>query len=187
MPRLTKISTKTGDLGETSLGSHQRVGKDSMRVQSYGTLDELASHIGLVLSHGPTDRVAQELLRVQSELLHLGAQLSHVEEGDEMRTLPRIEERHIQRLSDLVDAFAEELGPLANFILPGGTRAAAQLHVARTVCRRAERLVVALMRDDPVPPTAVPYLNRLSDLLFLMARYENKSAGVPEQLWDMEA
>jgi cob(I)alamin adenosyltransferase len=187
MPRLTKISTTTGDSGMTSLGSQQRVPKDALRVRAYGTVDELSSHIGLALAHGLSDRLTAELTAVQSQLFNLGADLSYVEEDKGKYSLPGIEERHVVHLTDLVDELSATLGPLENFILPGGTIGASHLHVARTVCRRAEREVVTLSREERVGPHVISYLNRLSDALFQMARYENHANGSRESYWDVSA
>jgi cob(I)alamin adenosyltransferase len=184
MPRLTKITTKRGDAGTTSLGSGQRVPKDSLRVKAYGGVDELASHIGLALTHTLSPRLVELLPGIQNELFHLGADLSFREEDKDRYELPQIEERHVARLTQMVEELNERVGPLQNFTLPGGCIGAAQLHVTRTICRRAERDVVALSRKEAIGPYVISYLNRLSDLLFLMARYENREKGVVEPLWD---
>ncbi len=183
MPRLTKIYTKKGDEGETSLGGGQRVPKEHLRVTAYGTVDELNSQIGVALAVGLRAELATVLAEVQNELFDLGSDLAFVEEDKARYKLPQIEARHIERLEDLIDEMTAALGPLENFILPGGSLGAAQLHVARTVCRRAERDVAALMRQEPVGATGLAYLNRLSDALFVMARYENFLRGVAEPLW----
>lgn len=187
MPRLTKIYTKRGDDGSTSLGSRTRVPKESLRVDAYGTVDELNSIIGVALAHGLTERVAEVLTAVQNELFHLGSDLCFTEEDKEQVTIPEVEKRHVTRLENLIDELAEDVGPLENFILPGGAVGAANLHLARTVCRRAERIVVALSRQEAVGQYVIPYLNRLSDALFVMARYENMERQVPEPLWDSHA
>lgn len=187
MPRITKVYTKTGDDGTTGLGSGQRVGKDSPRIEAYGTVDELSSHIGAARAHGVNDAIASDLARIQNELFHLGSDLCIPEEDKARIPAPRIEARHVEALEKLMDRLSEELPPLENFILPGGSPSAAALHVARAVCRRAERLVVALSREENVGPFAVKYLNRLSDALFVMARHENKRRGVPDVLWDSRA
>jgi cob(I)alamin adenosyltransferase len=187
MPRITKVYTKTGDDGTTALGSGQRVGKDSPRIEAYGTVDELSSHIGAAHALGVNEAIAQDLARIQSELFHLGSDLCILEEDKARMPAPRIEARHVEALEKLMDRLAEELPPLENFILPGGSPSASALHVARAVCRRAERLVVALSREEKVGPFTVKYLNRLSDALFVMARHENKRRGVPDVLWDSRA
>jgi cob(I)alamin adenosyltransferase len=187
MPRLTKIYTRTGDDGTTALGSRQRVPKESLRVEAYGTVDELNATIGVALAHGLTPRLAEALTAVQNELFHLGSDLCFPEEDKAQYQIPQIEPRHVEKLERLMDELAEEMEPLANFILPGGTVGAANLHVARTVCRRAERVVVALSRQEAVGGQVIPYLNRLSDALFVMSRYENQQHGRAEPLWDSRA
>jgi cob(I)alamin adenosyltransferase len=184
MPRLTTIYTRKGDEGETSLGGGQRVPKDSARVAAYGTVDELNSAIGVALAHGLSPRLMEILPVIQNELFHLGSDLAFREENKEKNQLPQIEERHMQKLEELLDELNGAVGPLQNFILPGGSIGAAQLHVARTVCRRAERAVLTLARQEPIGGLVMPYLNRLSDLLFVMARYENQQRGSAEPLWD---
>ncbi|MBU6352189.1 MAG: cob(I)yrinic acid a,c-diamide adenosyltransferase [Chloroflexi bacterium] len=183
MPRLTKLYTKKGDQGQTSLGGGQLVPKEHLRVNAYGTVDELNSQIGVALATGVCERLAAVLPEIQNELFDLGSDLAFLEEDKARYKLPQIEERHIARLETLLDEMTAVVGPLENFILPGGALGAAQLHVARTVCRRAERDVSALARSEPVGPHTIAYLNRLSDALFVMARYENRMQEVPEPLW----
>jgi len=187
MPRITKVYTRTGDDGTTALGSGQRVSKDSLRIEAYGTVDELNSQIGVVLAAGAHESVAAALRTIQNELFHLGSDLCILEEDKKRLPAPKIEERHILALEKLMDRLSEELSPLENFILPGGTAGSAHLHVARTVCRRAERLVVALGREEAVGAFTVRYLNRLSDALFVMARHENHRRGIPDVLWNSRA
>ncbi len=184
MPRLTKIYTRTGDDGTTALGSRSRVPKDSLRVAAYGTVDELNSFIGVALAQGLVDLLARELPVIQNELFHLGSDLAFPEEDKAQYAIPQIEKRHVQQLEKLMDEMGTAVGPLENFILPGGSVGAAHLHVARTVCRRAERVVTALAREEAVGETVIPYLNRLSDALFVMARYQNHMLNTPEPLWD---
>lgn len=184
MPRLTKIYTRKGDGGDTALGGGQRVAKDSLRVEAYGTVDELNSAIGVALAGGLCERLAGVLPAIQNELFHLGSDLCFVEEDKVKYALPQIEERHVQRLEALIDEMTAVVGPLENFILPGGALGSAHLHVARTVCRRAERIVTTLAREEAIGANVLAYLNRLSDALFVMARYENHQRGVPEPLWD---
>lgn len=187
MPRLTKIYTRTGDDGTTALGSKQRVSKDHPRVRAYGTVDELNSLIGVALALGLSPRLAETLPQIQNLLFHLGADLSFpADEGKEFN-IPRIKPEHIEWQEKLIDELNAQVGPLENFILPGGSAGAAALQLARAVCRRAERRLVALGREEEVSAEALPYLNRLSDLLFVMARYENKQRGVDEPLWDTHA
>lgn len=187
MPRLTKIYTRKGDDGTTALGGGQRVDKDSLRVQAYGTVDELNSAIGIALAHGLDPYLNQLLTNVQNELFHLGSDLCFLEEDKARYPLPQIESRHIERLEQTIDQMTAVVGPLQNFILPGGSAPAGYLHLARTICRRAERQVIALSRQEGVGALVIPYLNRLSDALFVMARYENHQRGVPEPLWDSRA
>lgn len=184
MPRLNRIYTKTGDTGMTGLGGGQRVPKDAPRVQAYGTVDELNSEIGVALSLGLCERLNAELPRIQNELFDLGADLATPATSQARHPVPTVETRHIERLEALIDELNEAVGPLANFLLPGGSPGAAALHVARTICRRAERQVTTLARDESIGPTVLPYLNRLSDALFVMARYENRERGVREPLWE---
>ncbi len=184
MPRLTSIYTRKGDEGETSLGGGQRVPKDSARVAAYGTVDELNSAIGVALAQGLSARLREILPIVQNELFHLGSDLAFREEDKRAYRLPQIEERHVTQLEQWIDELTETTGSLRNFILPGGSIGAAQLHVARTICRRAERAVLTLAREEPIGGLVLPYLNRLSDLLFMMARYENQQHDGPEPLWN---
>jgi cob(I)alamin adenosyltransferase len=184
MPRISKVYTGTGDDGTTGLADGQRVGKDSPRVRAYGTVDELNALIGKALAGGLDPILETELSRIQHELFHLGADLSTPEVEGERAAGPRIEERHVTALEGLLDRLTAELPPLENFVLPGGSPGAAWLHLARTVCRRAERHLVTLAREEAVGPFTLPYLNRLSDALFVMARYENRRRGVAEVNWD---
>jgi cob(I)alamin adenosyltransferase len=183
MPRLTKIYTKRGDSGTTALGGGQRVPKDALRVAVYGTVDELNSQIGAALAVGLCDRLAEVLPAIQNELFDVGSDLCFLEEDKGKYPLPQIEARHVARLEALIDEMMAVVGPLQNFILPGGSLGAAQLHVARTVCRRAEREATTLVRTETIGAQVLPYLNRLSDALFVMARYENHRQAVPEPLW----
>jgi len=187
MPRLTKIYTRGGDDGTTALGGGQRVGKDALRVQVYGTVDELNSQIGVALAVGLSDRLQGTLSEIQNELFHLGSDLCFVEEDKARYMPPQIEERHVDRLEALIDELTPVVGVLENFILPGGSLGASHLHVARTVCRRAEREATSLANAESINRMAIRYLNRLSDALFVMARYENHQQGVAEPLWDPAA
>ena len=184
VPRLTKIYTRTGDEGMTGLAGGQRVPKDSQRVDTYGTVDELNSQIGVALASGLCERLTGELRLIQNELFDLGSDLATPAASQARHPVPTIEARHIDKLERLIDEFNEVVGPLANFLLPGGSPGAAHLHVARTVCRRAEREAASLARDETIGATVLPYLNRLSDALFVMARYENHQRGVAEPLWE---
>jgi cob(I)alamin adenosyltransferase len=181
-----KIYTKTGDGGDTSLFDGTRVRKDDARVDAYGEVDELNAWLGLVRaspSAGAWDAALDEaLVRIQRDLFALGAQLADPGEKLAPRvTKAVIAEADVERLEHLIDSLEQELPPLRRFILAGGAPDGAALHVARTVCRRAERRMVAL--DPPVDPILVRYVNRLSDLLFVLARAVNHRAGVPETEW----
>jgi cob(I)alamin adenosyltransferase len=177
--RLTRIYTRAGDAGETSLGDGSRVAKTDLRIEAYGTVDELNSALGLALAGELPAEFRPWLEQVQNDLFDLGADLS-VPLEDERERL-RVAPGQVEWLEELCDLVNEELEPLKSFVLPGGTEAAARLHVARAVCRRAERRSVALAEAHDVNPAALAYLNRLSDLLFILARAAN--AGSQEPLW----
>jgi cob(I)alamin adenosyltransferase len=187
MPRITRVYTRTGDDGTTGLGGGQRVPKDSARIAAYGTIDELSSQIGVAIAAGLDGRLVAALEAIQNELFNAGSDLCILEADKARMPVPVVEERHVLALERLMDELSEELPPLDNFILPGGAPGAAGLHVARTVCRRAERLLVALARDESMGPFILVYLNRLSDALFVMARYENRQKGIPDILWNSRA
>lgn len=181
MVTLSKIYTRGGDKGQTSLGDGTRRAKHDLRVEAYGTVDEANAVLGLVRQHTDGD-VDQLLSRVQNDLFDLGADLC-TPEGNERRSGSlRIQESQVTALEAEIDRFNEPLETLKSFVLPGGTPAAAHLHLARTVTRRAERLVVALAEVETVNPEAVRYLNRLSDLLFVLGRHEN-DGGRADVLW----
>lgn len=183
VPKLTRIYTKKGDDGTTGLGGGQRVAKDTARVAAFGVVDELNSALGLALALGLTDRTRSMVVSIQNELFHLGSDLCFLE-ADKPASIPQIELRHVERLEAFIDEANDVLGPLENFILPGGAPSAAALHVARSTCRRAEREVTALARQEPIGRHTLRYLNRLSDALFVIARLENHEHGVSEPLWD---
>ena len=187
MPRITRVYTRTGDDGTTALGGGQRLPKDAPRIAAYGTVDELNAQIGVALAAGLDPRLIEVLVPIQNELFHLGSDLCILEEDKERMPVPSIGARHVEALERRMDEMSEDLAPLENFILPGGSPGAAHLHVARTVCRRAEREVVTLAAAEPVGPYTQPYLNRLSDALFVLARCENQRKGVPETTWDSRA
>ncbi len=187
MPRITKVYTRRGDDGTTGLGGGQRVKKHSLRIETFGTVDELNSVIGAAIADGLDPLLSGELTRIQNELFHLGSDLCILEQDKPELAAPRIEQRHIDALEASLDRLTAEVGPLENFVLPGGSPGAARLHVARTICRRAERLLVALAEQEAVGESTVGYLNRLSDALFVMARYENKRNGVPDVYWNSRA
>lgn len=179
-----KIYTKVGDDGRTGLFGAARVPKDDARVAAYGDVDELNSMLGVVRCDTAADAELDELLeRLQSELFTLGAQLATPDPEKAPKNVPTIASDDVARMEQEIDRFDAELEPLRSFVLPAGTRAAAQLHLARTVCRRAERSVVTLARHETVPPHALEYLNRLSDLLFTLARVANHRAGASEAKW----
>jgi cob(I)alamin adenosyltransferase len=178
--RLTRIYTRGGDAGETSLGDGSRVSKLDPRIAAYGAVDELNAAVGVVLAGDAPDVIRAVLERVQNELFDLGADLSvpaHVEDR------LRIEQALIDRLEADCDRFNADLPELRSFVLPGGARAAAALHVARTICRRAEREAIAASEAVEIRPLIVPYLNRLSDLLFILSRAANATASRDEPLW----
>ena len=178
--RLTKIYTRGGDEGETSLGDGSRVSKLDARIAAYGTVDELNSTIGVIVAGGCPAAIRGVLLRVQNELFDLGADLSVPAELDGRL---RVTQEQIDRLEDDCDRFNADLPELKSFVLPGGGEAAARLHVARTVCRRAERDALLAARANGVSPPTLVYLNRLSDLLFILARAANAATGHEEPLW----
>lgn len=178
--RLSKIYTRTGDDGSTGLGDGSRVPKDSARVNAYGTVDELNSTIGMVLAcEGVSEDIRETLGQVQHELFDLGGELC-------IPGMAMIEDADIDRLEQVLDRFNDPLPPLKDFILPGGGMAASCCHLARTVCRRAEREVIALARVETVRPQAQRYLNRLSDLLFVLCRVLARGSGHGEVLWQHE-
>ncbi|MCS7310227.1 MAG: cob(I)yrinic acid a,c-diamide adenosyltransferase [Armatimonadota bacterium] len=179
-----RIYTKTGDDGTTGLLGGQRVSKDSPRVEAYGSVDELNAHLGLAIAQMPShERFRQMLQQVQNDLFVIGAELA-VPVGKKPVIAP-LSEGHVLAVERYIDEIEEQLQPLRHFILPGGTAAAATLHVARTVCRRAERRVVSLFHVEPGNPHIITYLNRLGDLLFVMARAVNAAEGVEDIIWDV--
>lgn len=183
MPPITRIYTRGGDQGQTRLGGGQKVSKASSRLECYGTVDELNSHLGLCRSLSPCEELLPLLLRIQNELFDLGSDLCFLEEDKGKWKIPQVTEASIEVMESEIDRFQAEAGPLENFILPGGSRAASCLHVARTVCRRAERECVRMLDQEPIHPLVIRYLNRLSDWLFAASRLENLRAGVEEPLW----
>jgi cob(I)alamin adenosyltransferase len=174
--RLSKIYTRTGDSGTTGLGDGSRVNKDSLRVDAMGDVDELNAVIGILLTELLSDEVTEVLTRIQHDLFDLGGEICIP--GHAM-----VKPERITHLENTLDTWNDELEPLKEFILPGGTRAAAYCHLARTVCRRAERQLTRLSRTEEVTTISMQYLNRLSDLLFVLCRILNKQASVPDVLW----
>jgi cob(I)alamin adenosyltransferase len=184
---LNRIYTRGGDRGETGLVGGQRVPKDDLRIESYGTVDELNAFLGQACVSAATDSRLAELVvilrRIQHELFNLGSILATKAE-DVHPKQPRITDAEVEQLEREIDAMNAALPPLRSFVLPGGTRINAELHAARTICRRAERVVVALGRREEVPAEAVRYLNRLSDALFVWSRWTSHALGIPEVLWE---
>ena len=179
-----KIYTKTGDDGTTGLFNGERVGKNSLRVEAYGTVDELNTVLGLAISFSCPEPVKNDLQHTSETLFLVGADLATpINDGIKSQAVVRINEEEITRLENAIDRYEEELAPLKNFILPGGSHSAAHLHNARTVCRRAERLVVELASKEIVNENLVKYLNRLSDYLFNAARFVNHLLDVKDRIW----
>jgi len=174
--RLTKIYTRTGDTGSTGLTGGERIAKDHTRIEAIGAVDELNSAIGVVLSHIPPASLAARFTEIQHVLFDLGGELS-------MPDTACLAGEQVTRLEQWLDEINTDLPPLQEFILPGGSQAAAACHLARAVCRRAERRVYTLSRQEPVNPATSSYLNRLSDLLFVIARQLNRSAGIADVYW----
>ena len=178
-----KLYTKTGDDGTTGLFGGARVGKDDLRVEAYGTLDEANSLLGVARAANPPEEVSKILERVQAELFNLGAELACAPGKEKKLGMPKIDASHIQALEGDIDTLEAVLPPLRAFILPGGSPSAASLHHARSVCRRAERGIIALARQSPLRDELVIYLNRLSDLLFALARRCNQAVSLPDVEW----
>lgn len=177
-----KIYTKTGDKGKTGLFGGGRVKKHDLRVEAYGTVDELNSSLGLVRAFGIDSEVDALMVRVQSELFQLGADLA-TPMNAKAKGVERVTEVQVVRLEEEIDRFDAEIAPLREFILPGGTLPGAALNLARTICRRAERDVTRCMEEEEINPIALRYLNRLSDWMFTLARLVNSRGGVPETKW----
>ncbi|HEY4182193.1 MAG TPA: cob(I)yrinic acid a,c-diamide adenosyltransferase [Kofleriaceae bacterium] len=189
--RIDKVYTKGGDKGETSLIGGDRVGKDDPRLDCYGTVDELNATLGLVRTALATSAAGTHMLpiihRVQNELFNLGAELA-TPDADRREKLPRIEQRHVDGLERDIDAVNDDLPPLTSFVLPGGGAASAAFHIARTVCRRTERLVVSLAKSEDIGgELPIIYLNRLSDAFFVWGRWCALKDGQPEPLWDSKS
>ena len=177
-----KIYTKTGDKGKTALFGGPRVAKDAQRIEAYGSVDELNSHIGVARALNPPREVDEILEPIQHQLFVLGADLA-TPQASRRKAIDVIETQHVERLERTIDHIEKSLEPLKAFVLPGGSRLAAELHVARTVCRRVERRIVNLLRKGEIGTTPFVYINRLSDLLFVLARFANKLEGVEEIKW----
>jgi cob(I)alamin adenosyltransferase len=174
--RLSRIATRTGDNGTTGLGDGSRTDKDDQRVHAMGEVDELNSHLGLLLCESLPDLMHEEFISIQHDLFDLGGELC-------IPGYTMLSEPHVLRLDALLMKYNADLPPLTEFILPGGSRAAAQAHICRTVCRRAERSLVSLNKIEPLNSHALQYVNRLSDLLFVLSRVLNRHAGQPDVLW----
>lgn len=179
-----KLYTKTGDDGQTSLFDGSRVSKDDLRVWSYGELDELNATLGLCCGVGASATLISRVQQVQSDLFCLGAELATPEGAKQSGFVPHLADADVTRLEGWIDEACAATPPIRHFVLPGGTELAARLHLARTVCRRAERATVHLGRETAVRNTVVVYLNRLSDLLFAWSRWVNHEAGCPEVIWN---
>jgi len=189
--RINRVYTRTGDGGKTGLVGGHRVDKDDLRIECFGTVDELNATVGMARLHcvgGPASIAALDVIlaRVQNELFNLGSQLATRAE-DLRPTQPVIADRHVQALESEIDAHNADLPELRSFVLPGGGALGAHLHLCRTVCRRAERIAVSLAHKETVPEVAIRYLNRLSDALFVWARFAAMATGQSEVLWQPES
>ena len=191
--RITKVYTRTGDAGKTRLAGGQPVWKDSLRVEAYGTVDELNSSIGMVrvfnqeiVEHNKqAGQLEDELRGVQNKLFDVGSILATIP-GQTFKNMPQVLASDVTRLEKMIDRCQKSLEPLKEFILPGGGKVSGFLHQARTICRRAERVCVALSKIEPVDPTIIKFVNRLSDALFVLARWVAKTQGEPEFLWERD-
>ena len=190
MVRINKVYTRTGDAGNTRLAGGQEVSKSSLRIEAYGTVDELNAVLGLAAesfsSNGNLKSLRQKILRIQNELFNLGSQLAVLPE-DRREGTPVITGPDISRLETEIDEMNDGLPALKSFILPGGGEISARLHLARTVCRRAERETIRLAQEEQLDGQEIPYLNRLSDWLFVAARYVSRKSGTAENLWQPES
>ncbi len=180
-----KIYTKTGDKGETGLFGGERVSKNSLRIEAYGTVDELNSFIGLAITEANSTEVKTLLQKIQDQLFILGGDLATPRtEKNKKLNITRIDFSHSAELEKAIDHFEEKLEPLRNFILPGGSKSAALLHICRTIARRAERRVVALNEAVKLDEEIIIFINRLSDLFFVLSRFENKVSNIPDTIWN---
>lgn len=178
-----KIYTKTGDDGTTGLFGGKRVAKFSARIEAYGTVDELNAVIGVALSHDLHEKVSEPLQHISSLLFTVGSDLATPQDATQKSSVLAIKEEHVDFLEHWIDAYQEHLPTLRNFILPGGSPGGAHLHLARTVCRRAERAIVALKQEEEINPIIIRFINRLSDYLFVAARYVNAKEGFDDIEW----
>jgi cob(I)alamin adenosyltransferase len=180
-----KIYTKTGDKGETGLFGGERVSKDSIRISAYGTIDELNSFIGCSITEIKDTSIKENLIKIQNYLFAVGSDLATPEtENNAKLNIQRTPEWFYKEIEKMIDHYDAQLEELKNFILPGGSKAASLLHICRTVCRRAEREVVALKNSVTISENIIIFLNRLSDLLFVLSRFENKVSNHPDTIWD---
>lgn len=179
-----KIYTKTGDKGETSLFGGERVQKNNQRINAYGTVDELNAFIGLALTEIKSDEIRNVLIDLQNKLFIVGSDLATPDtEKNKKLNITRTSEDFIKKAEADIDIFTEKLDELRNFILPGGSKGSAMLHVCRTICRRAEREIVALKNFEKINENIIVFLNRISDLFFVLSRYENKVSNYPDTIW----
>lgn len=176
-----KIYTKTGDKGTTSLFGGEKVSKAHMRIEAYGTIDELNSYLGLVAAEIPDERCKSFLISIQHQLFSVGATLATTSKTK--LSVPSVQDVHVKMLEDEIDFMENNLEPLKNFILPGGSVLVANCHISRCICRRAERCMVQLNENEPINKTLLTYINRLSDFLFVLARYAGKLQNVNETIW----
>jgi cob(I)alamin adenosyltransferase len=191
--RITKVYTRTGDAGKTRLAGGQQVWKDSLRVEAYGTLDEVNAAIGVVRvmnaemvgSHAQAEQLEEALRWIQNKLFDIGGILATAP-GQTFKNMPQISEKDVTNLEKIIDRCQKDLAPLKEFILPGGGKVSGFLHQARTVCRRAERVCVHLSREETVEAVHIKFVNRLSDALFVLARWVAKTQGEPEFLWERD-
>lgn len=180
-----KIYTKRGDTGETDLFGGKRISKNALRIEAIGTIDELNSFVGVAITMGPEKNISDLLTEIQKDLFVLGSDLATPEKQSVRGhdDVPRVSDARIEFFEQVMDELDSELEPMTAFILPGGCQTGAQLHVCRSVCRRAERICVTLMQEEPSVKMSVKFLNRLSDLFFVLARYENLKKGSGETKW----
>ncbi len=190
MIRIDKVYTRAGDSGTSALIGGERVGKDTARLECYGTVDELNATLGLVIAalegSAAEPRLRPTIERIQNELFNVGTQLA-TPDADRRSRSPSVQQRHVEAMEAEIDSLNQDLAPLTSFVLPGGGTVSAHLHLARTVCRRTERLVVGLSRSEDVDAVLLAYLNRRSDALFVFGRWAAFKDGVPEQLWAPES
>ncbi len=180
-----KIYTKTGDKGETSLFGGQRVPKDNLRIEAYGTVDELNAYLGQAVASSISEEVKTVLYKIQNQLFAVGSDLATPHDKNIKKDIPRVNQEMIDKLESLIDSFDSKLPELRNFILPGGNSAASSLHIARTICRKIERRIVTLSKEENIGEYILKYLNRLSDLLFILARFENQESNTPDVIWQI--